>query len=448
VSGALRITLIALGTRGEIQPYVALGAGLREAGHRVQIATHAEYAGLALEHGLQFARVRGELRELLASPAAPAVMDPRRHPLQFLRSGLAALRPLLRAWADDLSAACRGSDLIVASEMGLYLGLHVAELAGLPVIRAFIAPKTTTAACASIHAPAWPGWLPGRRRYNRSSHAIAGALVRLATRALFNGLRRGLALDPLPWRGDWLIGSGPIIYGFSPLLVPPAPDWPANHHVTGAWILDHQAGWTPPPELSRFLAAGDPPVAIGFSSVREADPAALARLVAAALRRTGLRGILLAGWSELRPHDLPLHLLRLDQAPHEWLYPQVAGAVHHGGAGTTAAALRAGVPSLAVPFGADQPFWGRRIAELGAGPPPLGRRQLSADRLAERLERLVGDQQIRGRAARLGDLMRREDGVGAAVNLIERYAKSPGGSAGPSFKEESGIGNRESGIGN
>jgi sterol 3beta-glucosyltransferase len=433
VGAALRITLIALGTRGEIQPYVALGAGLRAAGHRVLIATHGEYAGLALDHGLLFASIGGELRELLGRPEAAAIMDPQRHPLGFLRHGLPALRPLLRAWAADFSAACQGSDLIVASEMGLYLALHVAEPAGIPLIRAFIAPKTATAALASIHAPPWPERLPGQRAYNRASHEVVGSVVRLATRALFSDLRRELGLTPLPWRGDWLIGTGPVIYGFSPLLAPPAPDWPANHHVTGAWILGGQADWTPPPELRRFLADGDPPVAIGFSSVREADPAGLARLVAAALRRTGLRGILLAGWSGLRPQHLPIHLIHLPEAPHEWLYPQVAGVVHHGGVGTTVAALRAGVPSLAVPFGVDQPFWGRRIAELGAGPPPLDRRRLSAGRLAERLERLVSDPQIRGRAAWLGDLMRREDGVGAAVNLIESYGQNrteiPGKSA-------------------
>lgn len=423
MGAARRITLLALGTRGEVQPYVALGAGLRAAGHDVQIATHGEYAGMAHEHDLRFWGVRGELRELLARAEAPAIMDPQRHPLRFLRHGLAALRPLLRAWAADFSAACRGSDLIVASEMGLYLGQHVAEQAGIRLIRALIAPKTATAAFASVHAPAWPDGLPGRRAYNLASHAAVGSAVRLATRALFSGLRRELGLQPLPWRGDWLIGGGPVIYGFSPLLVPPAPDWPANHHAAGAWILGGQAAWSPPPELRRFLDAGDPPVAIGFSSVRESDPAALAGLVAAALRKAGLRGILLAGWSGMQTLDLPPHMICLPEAPHAWLYPRMAGIVHHGGAGTTGAALRAGVPSLAVPFGVDQPFWGRRIAELGVGPPPLPRRRLSADRLAERLSRLR-DPELRSAAAELGELVRREDGVGAAVALIEHYAEN------------------------
>lgn len=419
----LRIALIALGTRGEVQPYVALGAGLRAAGHDVLIATHGEYARMAGEHGLRFRGVGGELRELLRRAEAPAIMDPQRHPLRFVRHGLPALRPLLRAWAEDIRATCWGSDLIVSSEMGLYLGQHVAEQAGITLIRAFIAPKTTTAAFASIHAPAWPARLPGRRAYNRASHAAVGSVVRLATRALFSGLRRELGLKPLPWRGDWLSGGGPLIYGFSPLLVPPAPDWPANHHVAGPWILGGQARWAPPPELRRFLAAGDPPVAIGFSSVRESHPDALARLIADALRQAGLRGILLAGWSGLLSRELAPELICLPEAPHEWLYPQMAGIVHHGGAGTTAVALRAGIPSLAVPFGVDQPFWGRRIAELGAGPPPLDRRRLSADRLAERLVRL-GDLGLRVAAAELGERMRREDGVGAAVALIEHYAEN------------------------
>ncbi|HYF64298.1 MAG TPA: glycosyltransferase [Herpetosiphonaceae bacterium] len=422
MGAALRITLIALGTRGEIQPYVALGAGLRAAGHAVRLATHGDYAGLALGHGLGFYAIRGELRALLARAEAPAIMDPQRHPLGFLSHGLAALRPLLRGWIEDLRAASRDSDLIVSSEMGLYLGLHVAELAGIPLLRAFIAPKTATAAGASIHAPDWPGGLPGRRAYNRATHAAVGAVVRLAARALFGGLRRELALEPLPWRGDWLIGDGPVIYGFSPLLAPPAPDWPANHHVTGAWVLGGQFGWTPPPELARFLEAGEPPLAIGFSSVREADPAGLARLAADALGAAGLRGVLLGGWSGLPAPERGSRLIGLPQAPHEWLYPRMAAIVHHGGAGATAAALRAGKPALAVPFNGDQPFWGRRIAAVGAGPPPLPRRRLSAERLAGRMAWLASDHGVRAAAAGLGERMRREDGVAAAVALIEHYA--------------------------
>jgi UDP:flavonoid glycosyltransferase YjiC (YdhE family) len=210
----------------------------------------------------------------------------------------------------------------------------------------------------------------------------------------------------------------PILYGYSPAVIPPAPDWPPSVHVTGYWFPDPPASWAPPPELQAFLEAGPPPVYIGFGSMSSRDPQATARLALDALARTGQRGIILSGWGGMHQPDLPPAVLAIDGAPFSWLFPRVAAVVHHGGAGTTAAGLAAGVPAVVVPFFGDQPFWGRRVFELGAGPAPIPRKRLTVDNLSAALARAVADPAMRNQTARLGKTLQSEDGVARAVEVI------------------------------
>jgi UDP:flavonoid glycosyltransferase YjiC (YdhE family) len=184
--------------------------------------------------------------------------------------------------------------------------------------------------------------------------------------------------------------------------------------------LDPPLDWSPPPALVDFLNAGAPPVYVGFGSMSSRDPRATANLVLQALQRTGQRALLLSGWAGLQPADLPPHVFPLDALPHAWLFPRVAAIVHHGGAGTTGAALRAGVPSIVIPFFGDQPFWGHRVAELGAGPRPIPRRQLTPDRLATAIQTAVTDTAMRQRAVAVGAAIQAEDGLARAVEVISR----------------------------
>lgn len=209
-----------------------------------------------------------------------------------------------------------------------------------------------------------------------------------------------------------------MLYGFSPLVLPRPADWPAWYRLTGYWFLDRPTGWTPPPRVVEFLAAGPPPVYVGFGSMVPRDPAATTGLVLGALRRAGVRGILATGWMGETAQPLPHHVLALDDIPHDWLFPRVAAVVHHGGAGTTAAALRAGRPAVVVPFFADQPFWAQRVAALGVGPTPIPHRRLTLDGLAAAIRTAVRDGEIAQRALALGDGLRAEDGVADAVATI------------------------------
>lgn len=196
----------------------------------------------------------------------------------------------------------------------------------------------------------------------------------------------------------------------------------AHNRITGYWSLDEAPDWRPPARLVEFLESGPPPVYVGFGSMAHRNPQQTTQLVHKALQRSGQRGVLATGWGALSgaqwPHTSDLFML--DSIPHSWLFPRMAAVVHHGGSGTTGAGLRAGVPSVLVPHAGDQPFWARRVADLGVGPRPIPRRRLTAERLAAAIARAVRDEEMRARAAAVGQRIRAEDGVGQAIGIIER----------------------------
>ena len=232
-----------------------------------------------------------------------------------------------------------------------------------------------------------------------------------------------LKMQPAPFLGPFstLNGQGQIILnGYSPQVIPLAKDWADYIHVTGYWFLDPPQGWEPPIDLVHFLQAGPPPVYIGFGSMPSRKPEEAANLVLQALARSGQRGVLSAGWGGLKNDDLPKTVCMVGSLPHSWLFPQMAAVVHHGGAGTTAAGLSAGVPSIVTPFFGDQPFWAQRVYELGVGPKPIARKALSVERLAEAIRSAVTDTAMREKAADLGKRIRAENGVARAVEVIEQ----------------------------
>jgi sterol 3beta-glucosyltransferase len=216
-------------------------------------------------------------------------------------------------------------------------------------------------------------------------------------------------------------GHLPLLYCYSPSIVPAASDWNNCNHVTGCWFLDREAEWQPPCELVDFLQAGPAPVYVGFGSMYSANPEVVTGMVLQALARAKQRGILQTSWGGLSNADLPDDVFAVDSIPHDWLFPQMAAVVHHGGSGTTAAGLRAGMPTVIIPFFADQPFWGARVFELGAGPAPIPKKRLTLERLADAIRAATCDEVIRARASALGERIRVEDGVTEAVEVLQRY---------------------------
>lgn len=198
-------------------------------------------------------------------------------------------------------------------------------------------------------------------------------------------------------------------------------NWGDRIQVTGYWFLEQPKDWQPSAALQDFLAAASPPVYIGFGSMSGENPIQFTKIIIEALKQTDQRGILLTGWGGLAQMDLPDRVFLLDSAPHDWLFPKMAAIIHHGGAGTTAAALKAGVPSVVVPFFGDQPFWGDRAYQLGTSPAPIHKTELTVDRLVRAITTAVTDVKMRQQAKAIAKEIRAEDGVKQAVTAMDRY---------------------------
>jgi UDP:flavonoid glycosyltransferase YjiC (YdhE family) len=317
-------------------------------------------------------------------------------------------------------AACHDVQLIVAGVGGVFLALALAEKLNLPLLQAYVFPFTPTRAFpAALFPKAWAN-LGGTA--NAFSHHTLRQIMWQGSRAADTVVRQKvLNLPATPFFGPFhshRLNGFPVLYGISPSVITPPPDW-QNTHVTGYWFLEAEPEWTPPAALTEFLQAGPPPVYVGFGSMSNRKPEQTTELILQALARTQQRAILLSGWNGLRKENLPKTVYLLDSAPHSWLFPRMAAVVHHGGAGTTAAGLRAGVPSIITPFFADQPFWGQRVADLGVGPTPIPRSKLTVENLAQALEQAATNHTLRKRAAELGERIRAEDGLKQAVSVIE-----------------------------
>ncbi len=404
------ILITTFGTRGDVQPYVALGLGLQRAGLRVTLVTSPDLANGFTDYGVPLRPVAAPFLELADTKAGrKALAGGKSFSLMF------KIMPMLRRFMDDQWAIAReGVDAVVFHPKAL-AGPHIAEALGVPAFLAMAAP-------AFSPTTAFPNPLLVTRdlgpTFNKLSYGLMSRLSTASYTGVINRFRRdAFGLGPAAARQ--LTGeSAPKLYAYSPTLLPRPADWGDDTSATGFWFLDGPADWAPPAALERFLAAGAPPVYIGFGSMASVDPDRMGRIVLGAVQQAGVRAVVARGGDGLRiAGDHPdVHVL--DGAPHDWLFPRMAAVVHHGGAGTTGAGLRAGRPTLVCPFFGDQPFWGGRVAAVGAGPRPIPQKQLSADNLGAALRALVTDPGLSARAAELGAAIRAEDGVGATVAAI------------------------------
>lgn len=414
----MRITVLTFGSRGDVQPLIALGRGLKAHGHDVRLATHELFKGFVEANGLAFAPVAGNPVELLTSPVGQAWVKAGRNPFKFLRHFVRLTRPGLPRVLGDSVAASEGSDLIIYSVLS-HAGYHIAENMGIPSIAAGLQPMTPTSAFASIGSVGEIG-LPG---LNRLGHFVVQQALWQPFRRMVNDWReQELGLPRLPFLGPYgtdRLKDSLTVYGYSPSVLPKPDDWGPREQVTGYWFLDPPDAWSPPERLTRFLREGEPPVYLGFGSMISGAEEDETRVVLSALRRLNVRGIIQHGWGGLAEAELPPGVLAIGDVPHEWLFPQMAVVAHHGGAGTTGSGLRAGVPNVIVPHFADQFFWANRVRRLSAGPDPVPRSRLSDAALTVALDRAMRDSRLRAGAAAIGARIRQEDGVGTAVQAIE-----------------------------
>ncbi|MCU7373289.1 glycosyltransferase [Paucibacter sp. O1-1] len=412
----MRISIQTLGTRGDVQPYLALAQGLIRRGHELQLAAPAQFADLVQANGVRFASLPGEFLALLDTPEGKAAVAGG----QGFSAGfklLKQVKPLMRRLLDeewDVARAFR-PDLIVYHPKSL-AAPHIAERLGIPALLASPLPGfTPTRAFASPLLP-----VDSLGPLNRISHLLMMRSADLLFGKML-GQWRETALGLVGRRAK--VEAAATLYAYSRHVLPVPQDWDAQRVlVAGYWFLDSGADWQMPASMAQFLAAGDKPVYVGFGSMPGVDAGKLARTVIEGLALAGKRGLLASGGGALEVTEIPPHVHLIASAPHDRLFAHVSATLHHGGAGTTGAALRAGLPTLICPFFGDQPFWGRRIAALGAGPRPLDRRSLSAERLAAALS-AMDDPQMRLRANAIGAKIRQEDGVGRAMDFIESHAR-------------------------
>jgi len=417
----MKITILTVGTRGDVQPYVALGKGLQRAGYDVTLATATNFEPFIRARGVNYAPLRADYYELVNSPESRALMSG--NPLRMIQNMKTTVFPLMRRLLDDSWTVSQGSDAIIYHPK-VFSGIHIAEKLDIPCFVALTVPVITPT--RAFPAPGLPvgslgGWL------NRRTYSLVG----LASTA-FNGMvktwrKEVLNLPPgKSATNDYLLRGQPvpILYCYSKHILPVPDDWTRPTYVTGCWFLDTQGDWQPPPDLLEFIESGPAPVYVGFGSMSAKDPAKVTQTVIAALEKAGQRSVIATGWGAIQDADVPPTIFKLNEAPHEWLFPRMAAVVHHGGAGTLAAGLRAGRPTVVCPFIADQPFWGNVVHRLGVGPEPISQRKFSVERLAEAIHTAVTDAGMQQRAAAVGEQIRAEDGVANAVAVIQQYLTS------------------------
>ncbi|XP_006350304.1 sterol 3-beta-glucosyltransferase UGT80A2 isoform X3 [Solanum tuberosum] len=417
----IQIVMLIVGTRGDVQPFIAIGKRLQEYGHRVRLATHANFKEFVLTAGLEFYPLGGDPKVLAGYmvknkgflPSAPSEIPVQRNQLKDI---ISSLLPACEEPDMDTGVPFK-PDAIIANPPA-YGHTHVAEALKIPIHIFFTMPWTPTSEfphpLSRIKQPA--GY--------RLSYQIVDSLIWLGIRDMINDTRkRKLKLRPVTYLSSSQVSVLDIPHGYiwSPHLVSKPKDWGPKVDVVGFCFLDLASGYEPPESLVNWLKDGQKPIYIGFGSLPVQEPEKMTQIIVEALERTGQRGIINKGWGGLgnlaEPKDF---VYLLDNCPHDWLFLQCSAVVHHGGAGTTAAGLKAACPTTIVPFFGDQPFWGERVHARGVGPPPIPIDEFSLPKLVEAIEFML-DPKVKERAVELAKAMENEDGVTGAVKAFFKH---------------------------
>ncbi|KAK9459413.1 UDP-Glycosyltransferase/glycogen phosphorylase [Lipomyces oligophaga] len=426
---SLRFTCLTIGSRGDVQPYIALAKGLIAEGHQVRIATHAEFKPWIEKYGIEFREIAGDPAQLMRLSVEHGMFT-----YSFLKEAAGSFRGWIHDLLETSWVACKDDTDVLIESPSAMAGFHIAEKLRIPYFRAFTMPWTRTRAYP--HAFIVPDQKMGGG-YNYMTYVmfdnvfwkgISGQVNKFRTQTL--GLSRTSLEKMQPQRV-------PFLYNFSPTVVPPPLDFADWIKVTGYWFLDEGgSNFEPDPALVAFIAKarkdGKKLVYIGFGSIVVAQPAELTKAVIESVLSADVRCVLSKGWSDrLNSEDahkmeieLPAEVFQIKSAPHDWLFPQMDAAVHHGGSGSTGASLRMGVPTVIKPFFGDQFFYANRVEDLGAG---LYLRKLTARHLSKALWEATHNERIIAKARAIGTQIRKENGVKVAIETMYRdmdYARS------------------------
>ncbi len=414
----MKVLLIAIGTRGDVQPFVVLGHALAARGHDVSIAAANSFSKMIDAAGLRHCMLPVDFQELMQEPEIKAAMTTFTGKLKAYRWASEAMNDQLdTTWAigQDVSP-----DLILHHPKGA-LAPYLARKLGAYSVPVMLQP-------GFVPTGEYPQFLIASRSLgklgNLASHRLILAVMRFGTSMMVNRWRKaslpdlGSPMDPL--KGYSPKGNAPRIHAYSEAIVPRPANWPKTEVQTGYFFAE-QEPFTPPESLKSFLEAGPPPVYFGFGSMPDIYGKRIEDAVAFAVEQLGLRAVIATGWGGITEIDVGENVHVLDAVPHAWLFPRVSAVVHHGGSGTTHEGLRWGRASVVCPLFGDQPFFGQRVANLGAGPPPVAQKRMTAEKLTAALKTALSGQ-VRDCAAAIGIKLRAEDGVARACDLVEHFA--------------------------
>lgn len=417
----MRVLIAAVGSRGDVAPATGLGTALRGAGHDVSVASYGVFRELITGCGLGFHPVPGDPQQMGASEQGQRWQEGGGGAMSGIRFIRLIAENLRDVNAALLQAARQDTDVLLLAGLSWFGGYRIAQGLGLPSIGLALQPAHPTSEFL-------PSGITARSLGRWGNRVVGRAAMIAGPRAMYKPSQRLLTQEGLPdlsirqiWRHQdatrW-----PFFYGYSPAVVPRPPDWREGVDVVGYWWPQHPVGWTPPADLERFLAAGPPPVFVGFGSRNPAGAGRLTEIVAAARRQTGVRMVVQAGWANLGAghREAGEDVITIGEVPHDWLFPKMAAVVHSAGAGTTAAGLRAGVPTVSVPMITDQPFWASRVTALGAGPAAVPYKALSAQSLTAAISDAVSRGSYRSRAQEIAKQLASEDGTLPVIRALAR----------------------------
>jgi sterol 3beta-glucosyltransferase len=412
----VKITLLTYGSRGDVQPFIALAGGLQKVGHQVKLAAPQRFDSLARIYNVPFVPLAGE----------PEVISRRLNDAGANLVGMVrAMSDYIFSIADQVATqaftACEDADLIVHSFLFTTGGHSLARKLHIPDISLqtfpIFAPTQVFPPVSMPYLPSgpisyffhgittWTFWYGGNMGFRRLRKVAPGTF--------------DFDLH-WPFHQDEGRLKTPLLFAYSPTVVPRPGDWSSFHiYISGYLFLPSPETFRPPPELLHFLSAGKPPICVTFGSMIHRDMERVYRIIFEALGKTGNRAVVLSGWSSLSGAQTADTFV-MDQTPHDWLLPRCKAVIHHGGAGATAAGLRAGIPNVVIPFAADQPFWGARVHAIGAGPQPIAVKKLTTEKLIAALIE-AENAAIRESAQIIGSKIRVEGGVKRAVSIIEEY---------------------------
>lgn len=420
----MKILIISLGSRGDVQPYLALGVALKEKGHTVSFCTSVTFESFIRAYDLDYHYMNDGFIQLMNSQMGRKALEETTGLFGAAKTTfklIGQVKPLIKQTLVDAWDAAQKTnpDIMIFGSKGT-IAESVAEKLQIPSVIAMTVPQMVPT--ANSPAIGFPDSKLGRN-YNLFTYKVTHHFMKLY-HGMLNQYRKEILGLPKKLKSENLLSRKDglpllLLHCFSEHLFPQPEDWPSNAHVSGFWFLDRKKEWKPSAKLEQFLKDGDPPVYMGFGSMAGKNPKKLTHIAIEAFKKANVRGIIATGWGGMDVMQLPDNIIKIENAPHDWLFTKVAAVIHHGGAGTTAAGLKAGVPSIICPFFGDQPFWGNCIYKLGVGAKPIPQKKLTVDKLSHAIEEATQNQKMQEKAKLFSQKIISENGLDKAVQLIE-----------------------------